>query len=107
MSHRHSRLIGKLILEHVKCCFCEGPLNGRINLINIPKLATWKSPAAGNIFKPDDVKFACAVLCTQCIVKGKFPKFAVEWKGFEGEEGEEIEVIYHPTSELDDYILGS
>ena len=93
----------------MKCCACDGALDdGPINVVNLPKIATWEKPVSGNIFMPGQLHFAIAIVCAQCIMDKTLPKVAVEWKGFDAEDEDIKKVVtYHPLDELDDYILGS
>lgn len=62
--------ISEYILQNGKCCACEGTLQGsHLNMVTIPKIATWEYPVWGNVLDKNGMalKYACAIVCDNCV----------------------------------------
>lgn len=76
-----------------KCCACDEPLQNskHLNLIALDRKATWEYPTWGNVLLHLH-GYAVAILCDNCVKKGKAAKYAVEFK--------DDKIIYHDVETL-------
>jgi len=87
--------IEDFIRKRVRCCACGQPLSkGYINCVALPKKASWKFPAWGNVISGVD-HGALAIVCDRCIEEGRKPRYAVEFS-------EDGRVVYHDVVDLED-----
>jgi len=88
------------VKEKVNCCACGEPMKSskHINMVGLDKRATWEYPSWGVMSASHSYEplRACAILCDNCVKRGKLPRFAVEWS----ENCETVE--YHPIDDLED-----
>lgn len=89
----------------LSCCACNISMTESeyINGIMLNKYAKWQNPSWGNILAIDEDKKksqrATSIICDDCLVKKKKPKYAIE---FRYKNGEIDKVIYHEINKLKD-----
>jgi len=96
-------LFSKYLLEKGLCCTCNSPLKDskHVNLVQLNRVATWKTPIWGNILsESQELKYALAVVCDNCISPEKMNeiKFAIE---IEMSGNTPSNIYYHAVENLE------
>jgi hypothetical protein len=76
----------------VRCSACQGRIRGRVNLVDLERVATCEYPTAGNVLTGEH-HHAVAICCDRCIDDGVPYVEAVEMNG--------TTVVYHAIGSLE------
>jgi len=96
-------LFSEYLLKKGLCCACNSPLKDskHINLVQLNRVATWKTPIWGNILsESQELKYALAVVCDNCVSPEKMNeiKFAIE---IEMSGNTPSNIYYHAVENLE------